>query len=84
MSMSKRLQIVVTDQEAEEARKAAMRSGLSLSEWARLALSRARDREAGPTPEQKLRALDRALECGHPTSDIHDMLSEIEAGRDLR
>jgi len=81
--MSKRLQIVVSDQEAEEVRQAAIRSGLSLSEWARLALRQAHDRQVGPTPEQKLDALDRALACEHPVSDIDEMLSEIEAGRDL-
>ena len=84
MSMSKRLQIVVSDDEAEEVRQAADRSGLTLSEWARQALRRARQRLAGPTPEQRLRALDRALTCDHPVSDIEDMLSEIEHGRDLR
>jgi len=83
MSMSKRLQIVVSDREAEEVRQAASRSGLSLSEWARLALRQARDRQLGPTPEQKLCALDRALACGYPVSDIEEMLSEVEAGRDL-
>ena len=34
--------------------------------------------------ERQLRALDRALECNHPTGDIDEMLADIERGRDLR
>lgn len=82
--MSKRLQIVVEDEEHERFRKAAAREGLSLSEWVRRALERARQTQKGPAPSRKLSALDRALECGYPTADIDEMLEEIEKGRDLR
>ena len=34
--------------------------------------------------ERRLRALDRALECNHPTGDIEEMLADIDHGRDLR
>ena len=34
--------------------------------------------------ERRLRALDRALECNHPTGDIEEMLADIDSGRDLR
>ena len=64
MSMSKRLQIVVSDAEAEEVRQAAIRSGLTLSEWARQAMRHVRERDIGTAPEQKLSALDRALAGG--------------------
>lgn len=36
------------------------------------------------TAKRQLRALDRALECNHPTGDIDEMLADIERGRDLR
>ena len=42
MSMSKRLQIVVQDEELEQLRHAAAREGLTLSELARRVLHRAR------------------------------------------
>lgn len=84
MSMSKRLQIVVDDDELERLRKAAARDGLTLSEWARRVLERARESQKGPTPAQKIAAVERALACGHPTADIDEMLAEIEKGRDLR
>ena len=56
-------------------------AGLSASEWA-MQVSR-RPRPIGPV-ERRLRALDRALECNHPTADIDEMLADIERGRDLR
>ena len=34
-------------------------------------------------PERRLQALDRALECNHPTGGIDEMLADIERGRDL-
>ena len=54
-------------------------AGLSPSEWA-MPVSR-RPRPLGPV-ERRLRALDRALECNHPTADIDEMLADIEHGRD--
>ena len=56
-------------------------AGLSTSKWAMQASRRARS--IGPV-ERRLQALDRALECDHPTSDIVEMLADIERGRDLR
>jgi hypothetical protein len=84
MIMSKRLQIIVSDGEAESFRRAAEGSGLSLSEWARRALGREASRQSGPDTAQVLQALDRALECAHPTGDIDQILAEIETGRALR
>ena len=84
MSMSKRLQIIVSDDEAKSFRRAAQRAGMSLSEWARRSLGREEQRERGPDRSQFLLELDRALECGYPTGDIDQMLREIEAGRALR
>ena len=56
-------------------------AGLSTSEWA-MQVSR-RARPIGPV-ERRLRALDRASKCNHPTADIDEMLADIERGRDLR
>lgn len=80
--MTKRLQIVVDDEEHERFRKAAAREGLTLSEWVRRALGRARETQKGPTASRKIAALDRALKCDHATSDMDEMLAEIEKGRD--
>ena len=82
--MSTRLQIVVDAREAESFRRSARRQGQTLSEWARAALREAQRRQDSLTPEQKLEALDRALQHNHPTGDIEELLKEIEIGRDLR
>ena len=84
MSMSKRLQIIVPDEEVERLRRCAEREGMTLSQWARRALARARRAQLGPTPEQKLEALDKALGCDHPTAEVGEILEDIERGRDLR
>ena len=84
MSMSKKLQIVTDDEELEGFRRAAKRQGMTLSEWARQAMRRAKSGQRGPTAQEKLAALEQALVCDHPTGDIGDMLAEIERGRDLR
>ena len=109
--MSTRLQVIVSDEEMISLRQAARRSGMTVSEWARQALRRARDEQEGPGPAivargahgrptnsarslhgsmaqapgaERLRALERALACNHPTGDIDEMLADIERGRDLR
>jgi hypothetical protein len=84
MSMSTRLQIIVQDEEARELRRCAKREGLSLSDWVRRALRRARREQTGPTARQRLAALNTALQCNHPTGEIDEILSDIERGRDLR
>lgn len=84
MSMSTRLQIVMSEAEAASLRQVARRAGLTVSEWARRALRAARDTQAGPSPASRLEALDRALRCNHPTGDIDEMLADIERGSDLR
>ena len=110
--MSTRLQVIVSDEEMTALRQASRRAGLTVSEWARQALRRARDEQPGPDPEtvafgsdchptnpagslhrstahtpgaeSRLRALERALACNHPTGDIDEMLADIERGRVLR
>lgn len=42
-----------------------------------------RARLSGPA-KRRLKAIDRALACNHPTGDIDEMLADIERGRDLR
>ena len=82
--MSKRLQVLVSEEEAEEFRRSAAREGATLSDWARRAMRHFQQRHAHRSEEQKLAALERALQKGHPTGDIDGLLGEIETGRDLR
>ncbi len=82
--MSTRLQVVMDESEAKRYKQAAARRQLTLSEWVRRCLREALKAEAGPTLEQKLAALDRALQHHHPTGEIGELSSQIEVGRDLR
>jgi len=79
--MSKRLQVVVADDELARFEDVARVKGLTLSEWVRQSL-RTAERQVSPGDvERKLMALRRAAECNFdPEVDIEQMLSEIESG----
>jgi death-on-curing protein len=79
-AMSKRLQIVVDDEEARRYERCAKAEGLTLSSWARQAL-RAAEREVSVAdPGRKLTAIRTAYEHAFPAPDIATMLAEIERG----
>jgi hypothetical protein len=78
--MTKRLQVLLEDDELESIRQAARRERLSVAGWVRRALRTAREREAGRDPREKLDALNTALRHDFPTGDVEQMLSEIERG----
>lgn len=78
--MSKRLQIVVDDEEARRYEQCAEAEGLTLSAWARDALRAAeRDVSLGD-PGRKLAAIRAAYHHDFPAPDIATMLEEIESG----
>lgn len=78
--MSKRLQVVLDEQEYREIKEVARRRGLSVSEWVRRSLRRARRREPAAEASTKLEAVRAAAEHAFPTADIDQMLREIEQG----
>ncbi|MHB8507973.1 MAG: antitoxin [Candidatus Dormibacteria bacterium] len=78
--MSKRLQVVLSDEELSRFAESAKSTGMTLSEWVRQTL-RTAEREvstgdAGP----KLAAIRRAHGYAFPAPDIDGMLAEIERG----
>ena len=77
--MTKRLQVLLDDEEYVEIQGVARRQRLTIAEWVRQALRKARDENPG-TVEAKLRAIADASRHNFPTADIEDMLREIEAG----
>jgi hypothetical protein len=82
--MSKRLQVVVDDDELRRYAEVARVRGLTLSAWARQTL-RAAEREVSTgSVEKKLAAIDRAYgalaDDLPPAPDIETMLAEIEQG----
>lgn len=78
--MSKRLQVVLPDQEMSDIRRLAKRERLTVGEWVRRALREARAGRPMVEPEAKLKAVRRAAKYSFPTADIQQMLSEIERG----
>lgn len=78
--MSKRLQVLLSDQEMSDIQRRAKRQRLTVSEWVRRALREARAGRPLVEPETKLKAVRLAARYSFPTSDIPQMLSEIERG----
>ncbi len=77
--MSKRLQVLFDDEEFLEIQQSARRSRMTVAEWVRQALRRARQ-DHPATVQVKLAAVAEAARHEFPTADIGDMLREIEAG----
>ena len=80
--MSKRLQVVVDDDELGAIREDARRHGMTVSEWVRQALRTTRLQSSSREPARKLAAVRAAASHTFPTADIDDMLGEIERGYD--
>ena len=78
--MSKRLQVLLDEEEYLEFQVVARRQRVTLAEWVRQALRKARDDHPG-TVEAKLRAIADASRHQFPTADIDVMLREIERGQ---
>lgn len=78
--MSKRLQVLLDEVELDQIRAVAERHGMTVSEWVREVLRRARREEASGATERKLAAVRAAARHRFPTADIEEMLGEIERG----
>jgi hypothetical protein len=80
--MSKRLQVVVGDDDLERYARTADAAGLTLSEWARQALRAAEREMSSGDVEAKLAVIRKAASYNFPAEpDIDTLLAEIEAGR---
>jgi hypothetical protein len=78
--MSKRLQVLLADQEMSDIRRLARRERLTVGEWVRRTLREARTHRPVNELETKLKAVRRGADCSFPTADLDQMLSEIERG----
>jgi hypothetical protein len=78
--MAKRLQVILEDPDYREIQRVARSRHMSLAEWVRQALERARRHEPLGTVEKKLEAIRSAARHESPTADIDTMLEEIERG----
>lgn len=78
--MSKRLQVVLDEEELRDIQRVARSQHVTVAEWVRQALREARRRRASGDPQKKLAAVRAAVRHSFPTADIGQMLEEIEAG----
>ena len=81
--MTKRLQVLLDEDEYRAIQAAARRQHLSVSEWVRQTLRKARYDRPRISKEDRLRAIAESGGHQYPTADIDTMLAEIEAGRRL-
>ena len=73
--MEKVLQILVDEEEYREIQDLARRQSVTVADWVRQALRKARSAHPS-TIETKLRAIADASRHQFPTTDIHTMLRE--------
>lgn len=78
--MSKRLQVILDDEEFEEIRRVARRHRMTISEWVRRSLRESRREEPRYDVDRKLAAVREAVEHAYPTANIEEMLGDIERG----
>jgi hypothetical protein len=78
--MAKRLQVILQDPEYREIQRAARSRHMSLAEWVRQALEKARRHEPLGDAGKKLQVIRAAIKHEFPTGDIDQMLAEIESG----
>lgn len=78
--MTTRLQVLLEDDEIAEIRRVAKRHRMTVAEWVRQALRRARRDEPLADPRRKLAAVREAARGDYPTADMPQILTEIEGG----
>ncbi len=78
--MTTRLQVLLEDDEIAEIRRVAKQHRMTVAEWVRQALRRARRDEPRIDPRKKLAAVREAVRGDYPTADVDRMLTEIESG----
>jgi len=77
---TKRLQVLLDEDELAEVRRAARRQRVSVADYVRRALRQARVADSDADTRRKLEVIDEAARFDFPTADIEQMLSEIERG----
>ena len=81
MSMTKRIQIPVTEAERQYLKAAAQKANLPVAEWARRELRRKADEVLGQQPVTVEQALEALFSLEGPVADVETMIEESIAGR---
>ncbi len=80
MVMTKRLQVLLDEDELREIQGLARRRRMTTAEWVRQSLRATRKAEASGDPSRKLQAIEAASRHRFPAGDMEAMLHEIEQG----
>jgi hypothetical protein len=78
--MSVRLQVLFDERELDAIRRVAVEEGMTVSEWVRATLRKARQERPSGDAARKLAVIRAAAGHDFPTGDIDQMLTEIETG----
>ena len=78
--MSKRLQVLLDEDELREIQRIARTRRMTVAEWVRQALRSAGQSEPLREASKKLEVVRAAARHSYPTGDIDQMLGEIEKG----
>ncbi|MCX6596875.1 MAG: antitoxin [Acidobacteria bacterium] len=78
--MSKRLQVVLPDEDMAALQQFAQRDRISVGELVRRELKAAQERRPKRSVEEKLRAIRELAQGSAPTGDIDQMNTEIMSG----
>ena len=78
--MSKRLQVILDDEELQEIQQIAELRQMTVAEWVRQTLRAARKGESTGDPAHKLAAVRAASRNSYPVADVDEMLEQIERG----
>ncbi len=78
--MTKRLQVLLEDDELAEIQELARRRRQTTAAWVRDALRKAREDTVYPDAVRKIRAVREASGHAYPVADLGPMLDEIERG----
>lgn len=79
--MSKRLQVLMDDEELAKIQGTAAREGTTVAEWVRQALQRALAERPQRAQDRRIAAVRAAAGHAFPAPDIDQMLAEIDRGR---
>jgi len=78
--MSKRLQVLLEEDELREIQRIARTRRMTVAEWVRQALRSAGQSEPLRDADRKLQSVRAAARHSFPTGDVAAMLAEIERG----
>ena len=78
--MSKRLQVLLDEDELKEIQRIARARRMTVAEWVRQALRSAGESEPLRDAARKLEAVRAAARHSFPAGDVEQMLGEIERG----